>query len=202
MHIAFFSKELPSDRPNGVSCQVHRLANALFKMGHSITCFSFSPKPADSCYEVVQLRHACQSKMMKKIEAGIVFKKMMHQRFDLYHFHGDDYLIAGCKRRVRTFYGSAFYETLHARSVSRFTYQALFYCFELISSLRTGKKVAISAMTKAVLPRITSIIPCGVPLDRFKPASTKTTHPSLLFRETYRAANRGIFSYGSLQSIR
>jgi len=107
------------------------------------------------------------------------------------HYHGDDYLVKGSPRRVRTFYGSALQEALHGRRAGRVLYQALFYVFEIISCMRHGVKVGISRTTCSSLPFVRRHIPCGVPLDRFRPGAEKTTHPSILFIGDMHSRKRG-----------
>ena len=110
---------------------------------------------------------------------------------DILHYHGDDYLCKGSRRRVRTFYGSALYEARFAAKPLRFLYQALFYLFEWISCLRRGKKAGISRITTRALPFVKRIVPCGVPLDAYSPGDEKTPHPSLLFVGDLDSRKRG-----------
>lgn len=70
-------------------------------------------------------------------------------------------------------------------------YQALFYAFEIISCTRPGVKIGISKSTCASLPFVPYYIPCGVPLDRFRPGGAKTTHPSILFVGDLHSRKRG-----------
>lgn len=190
--IAFFSKYLPSDKPSGVSVQVHRLAQQLVKNGHSVTCFSFSPKPADALYTVVQIPWNKTNRFFQKLYPAIVFKKIPVGTFDIVHYHGDDYLCKGRKNRVRTFYGSALDEALHAATVSRLLYQSLFYCFEWISCFRKGTCIAISDTTRKRLPRISRVIHCSVPLDMYKyEIEKKSKHPSILFLGDLDSRKRG-----------
>ena len=192
MNIAFFSKHLPSDAPNGVSVQVDRLAAALITTGHRITCFSFSPRPSWARYDHVQLSWGGASRWRRKFVPAIEFCKVKRQAFDISHFHGDDYLCSGAPRRARTFYGSALHEALHAASPDRFFYQALFYSLEWVSSFRGGTLTGISRMTKRALPLISHVIPCGVPLDRFTPdPSSKSANPLLLFIGDFTSRKRG-----------
>ena len=176
----FFSKQLPSDAPNGVSCQVHRLANALAARGQEVTCFSFSPLPRDARYKHVKLEYQSSSTLMKKIIPAFKFRMIDKRPYDILHYHGDDFLCAGGARRVRTFYGSAFWEARFAEQAGRFFYQAVFYVFELLSCLRRGAKAGISRVTIKPLPMVRTIIPCGVPLDRYRPGEKKTKDPSIL----------------------
>lgn len=180
--IAFFSKYLPSDKPSGVSVQVHRLAQQLVKNGHSVTCFSFSPKPSDAHYTVVQLPWKIKNRFLQKIYPAVAFRKVKVETFDVVHYHGDDYLCKGRKNRVRTFYGSALDEALHATTISRRLYQSLFYCFEWISCMKRGRCIGISEATHKRLPGISKVINCSVPLDLYRYSSEiKTKHPSILF---------------------
>jgi glycosyltransferase involved in cell wall biosynthesis len=159
MRIAFFSKQLPSDAPNGVSVQVDRLANALTKLGHTVTCFSFSSKPASAVYSHVQLARGSASRLAQKFLPALAFSKIDTREFDIVHYHGDDYLCPGDSRRIRTFYGSAFFEALHAGRAGRFFYQAFFYLLEWLSCLRRGKRAAISRATLRALPLVKHVIP-------------------------------------------
>jgi phosphatidyl-myo-inositol alpha-mannosyltransferase len=204
MKIAFFSKDLPSDRPNGVSVQVDRLAGALVERGHEVTCYSFSPRPAAARYDHVQLAWGKASRAWKKFIPAIEFRKINGRAFDICHFHGDDYLCKGSTARVRTFYGSALFEALHAKKPGRFLYQLLFYKLEWFSCIKRGTLAGISSLTKKALPLVSHVVPCGVPLDRYAPApSTKTKHPSILFIGDFNSRKRGsllldVFSAGVL----
>jgi phosphatidylinositol alpha-mannosyltransferase len=189
--IAFFTKELPSDSPNGVSCQAHRLANALVALGEQVTCFSFSEKPVDALYEHVKLRRTVTSRALSKFEAGFRFAALRTGMYDILHYHGDDYLCRGGIRRVRTYYGSALYEALHAGTALRAVRQALFYLLEWLSCLRRGTHVGISKTTARALPLVTNIISCGVPLSRYRPGLAKTPFPSILFVGDLDSRKRG-----------
>ncbi|MBN2035520.1 MAG: glycosyltransferase family 4 protein [Chitinispirillaceae bacterium] len=192
MNIAFFSKELPSDRPNGVSVQVDRLAASLVARGHQVTCFSFSPPPDHASYRIVQLPSVPATKTRRKFAPARAFKTVDRSGFDILHYHGDDYLCAGSRRRIRTFYGSARDEALHAKTPARFCYQALFHALEWISCLRQGTLAGISETTKRALPLIRHVIPCGVPLDRFSPdPPCKTSRPSILFIGDFKSRKQG-----------
>jgi phosphatidyl-myo-inositol alpha-mannosyltransferase len=192
MKIAFFSKYLPSDKPSGVSVQVDRLATALVGRGHTLTCFSFSPKPDGARYNVVTLPDDSASKTARKFLPAKRFRKIDIGDFDICHFHGDDYLVRGSRRRIRTFYGSALAEALHAGRAGRFLYQSLFYAFEWVSCIRKGSLVGISEATRRALPLVKQVIPCGVPLDRYNPGATpKSPSPSILFLGDFNSRKRG-----------
>jgi phosphatidyl-myo-inositol alpha-mannosyltransferase len=201
MNIAFFSKHLPSDHPNGVSVQVDRLADALVERGHDVTCFSFSPRPETARYNHIPLSWgtsfglcgALASGVRKKFIPALEFRKINKTAFDICHYHGDDYLCRGSASRVRTFYGSALFEALHAKKPGRFLYQLLFYKLEWLSCFRKGTLAGISRLTKRALPLIRHVVPCGVPLDRFAPPATsmKSGHPSILFIGDFKSRKQG-----------
>ncbi|MBN1576376.1 MAG: glycosyltransferase family 4 protein [Chitinispirillaceae bacterium] len=191
MNIAFFSKHLPSNEPNGVSVQVHRLAQALVARGHAVTVYTFSPPVDGASYRCVTLQRHPASGLFRKFSPALAFRAVDTSAFDIVHFHGDDYLRGGSRCRVRTFYGSAFREALHAGSIGRFAYQSLFYLFEWISCLRRGRLVAISPDTKRYLPMVRHFIPCCVPLDCYCPQGEKSSRPSILFLGDFNSRKRG-----------
>ena len=130
---------------------------------------------------------------MKKIIPAFKFRMIDKRPYDILHYHGDDFLCAGGARRVRTFYGSAFWEARFAEQAGRFFYQAVFYVFELLSCLRRGAKAGISRVTIKPLPMVRTIIPCGVPLDRYRPGEKKTKDPSILLIGDLDSRKRGRF---------
>ncbi|NLP02165.1 MAG: glycosyltransferase family 4 protein [Fibrobacter sp.] len=192
MRIAFFNKFLSSDQPNGVSVQVHRLAQSLVELKHAVTVFSFSPTPADALYSHVKLSWGNDSRLMCKFKPALQFRSVSKEQFDILHYHGDDYLCKGGNGRVRTFYGSALQEAFHAKNSGRFLYQSLFYLFEWISCLRKGALITISESTYSCLPLVKRCIPCGVPLDIYSPGGgIKTDYPSILFIGDLDSRKRG-----------
>lgn len=190
LRIAFFSKALPSDAPGGVANQVHWLANELVTRGHSLTCFTLSPAPSDARYHTHTLPRHSAGRLLAKFEPARLFASVNTKDFDIVHYHGDDYLCAGSARRVRTFYGSALFEAVHARSVPRCAYQTLFYLFELISSARAGCTTAISRATLPALPLVHRVSGCGVPA-LFCTGGTPSKHPSILFVGDLHSRKRG-----------
>ena len=174
-----------------MSCQAHRLANALVALGEQVTCFSFSERPVDALYEHVGLRRTAKNRILAKFEAGLKFATLKTGMYDVLHYHGDDYLCRGSACRVRTFYGSALYEALHAGTFLRGIRQALFYLFEWLSCFRRGTGVGISETTVRALPLVKNIVPCGVPLSDYTPGRTKTPFPSILFVGDLDSRKRG-----------
>ena len=170
---------------------MHRLANALCKRGHHITCVSYSPRPESAAYDHVKLAYRSTAKVLRKIDPARKFCSIRAAGYDILHYHGDDYLVRDEKRRLRTFYGSALNEALHARKPGRFFYQGLFYLFEWLSCLNQGIKVGISKATCTALPMVSTVIPCGVPLNLYTPSNGKTEYPSILFVGDLGSRKRG-----------
>ncbi|MBD3347503.1 MAG: glycosyltransferase [Chitinivibrionales bacterium] len=139
---------------------------------------------------------------MRKILPALKFRAVKKHTFDIIHYHGDDYLSRGSCNRVRTFYGSSFYEAIFAAKIPRFFYHALFYLLELISCTRKGCKVGISKMTCRVLPGVMPVISCGVPLNKYCPGTKKTAIPTLLFIGDMWSRKRGRDVIGAFNSIR
>jgi phosphatidylinositol alpha-mannosyltransferase len=129
-------------------------------------------------HRVLPLMHS--NKIVHKFLPAITFAAQSFERFDILHFHGDDYLVKGSNRRVRTFYGSAFFEAIYARSFFRKMYQVVFYCFELFSCFKKGILVGISPRTAIPLPLVKTIIPCGIDLVSFPDVCFKSDTPLLL----------------------
>jgi len=201
MNIAFFTKELPSNAPNGVSCQAHRLANSLVTLGHTVTCFSFSGKPIDALYSHRQLFRKAHHKISSLFEAGLVFASMQTAGYDIVHFHGDDYFVKGSTNRVRTFYGSAIFEARFEHDFMRKMRQALFYILEWVSCFRQGTKVGISRSTVQALPLVKNVVHCGVPLGLFTPGRTKSPFPSILFIGDLDSRKRGSLLIKAFQTV-
>jgi phosphatidyl-myo-inositol alpha-mannosyltransferase len=176
-----------------VSCQVHRVANALVTKGEHVTCYSFSPAPADALYNHIKLEYRTTNKFLKKFIPALRFRMIKTDVYDILHYHGDDFLCRGSVKRVRTFYGTALWEARFAKTIDRFFYQGVFYIFELMSGLRKGTFIGISRTTARALPMIRTIVPCCIPPQRYNPGGKKTEHPSLMFIGDLDSRKRGRF---------
>lgn len=193
LQIAFLSRDLPSRHPNGVSCQVDLLANALVARGHRVTVFSLDPKPDGSPYEVVcPSRPENRSRLSRIFYPAVYFARACYRNFDILHAHGDNYLTSRSHIPVvRTFYGSALWEALYD---PRFAYrmrQMLFYPLEWVSAWRSDACVGISAATRRALPHVTKVIPCGIDSRVFHPGGNLSPEPSILFVGNLSGRKRG-----------
>jgi glycosyltransferase involved in cell wall biosynthesis len=163
---------------------VHLLANALCEMGESVTVFSLSPAPADARYAVRQVRlpdRVSRSRFLKRYLLGYYFSRQDTRDFDVIHAHGDNYLLLRKGPQVRTYYGSALAEAIHAGSPRRFLSQLGAYALELAGLPWADARAAISPGTRAYLPAIDAVVPCGIDLRNFTPGGSKSPAPSILF---------------------
>jgi len=187
-------KTLPGASGGGVNWQVHGLANELTGRGHRVTVFSFCDKPAGARYEVEPAgpSSVLNGRGRRYYAPAFYYARRSFAAFDVVHAHGDDHLMLRRSRaHVRTFYGSALGEAVHARSHKVRALMLALYPLECVSALLADTCVAISAGTKRYVPFIRQIVPCGVDLDLFQPASAKSSHPSVLFVGTLGGRKRG-----------
>lgn len=189
MNIAITSLYLPSGSKIGVGYQVHYLANALVRRGHSVTVFSQSGASSDALYSVVVV---VARKRLRTFGFAWDLRRCDFSGFDVLNAHGDDWLLWGKKRprHIHTFHGSCFAEMLHATSViGRMRMAALAACEYSVCFL-PDELVAVSENTRHYIPFVKHVIPCGVNMDEFWPGDKSET-PSLLFVGTIKGRKRG-----------
>lgn len=187
-------KTLPEASGGGVNWQVHGLANELVRRGHRVTVFSFCDKPPGAHYEVELIGPSAvlDSRGRRHYAPAFYYARQSFAMFDLVHAHGDDHLMLrrSCAH-VRTFHGSALGEAVHATSQRVRALMLALYPFECVSALLADACVAVSAGTKRYIPVIHRVVPCGVDLELFQPAASKSATPSVLFVGTLGGRKRG-----------
>ena len=189
MNIAITSLYLPTGSKIGVGYQVHYLANALVRRGHSVTVFSQSGASSDALYSVVVV---VARKRFRTFGFAWDLRQCDFSGFDVLNAHGDDWLLWGKKRprHIHTFHGSCFAEMLHATGViGRMRMAALAACEYSVCFL-PDELVAVSENTRHYIPFVKHVIPCGVNMDEFWPGDKSET-PSLLFVGTIKGRKRG-----------
>jgi phosphatidylinositol alpha-mannosyltransferase len=180
---------LPSGSKIGVGYQVHALANALTDRGHSVTVFSSCEASEGSHYrtEVVPL-----SGSNRTFKFALYLRKVDWSSYDVLHAHGDDYWL--WRRRlgahVRTLHGSCLREALVVPGARERLRMALLGLSEALASVVADKTVAVSRNSRVGMPWVTTIIPNGIDLSRFRPGE-RTAFPSILFVGTYGRRKRG-----------
>jgi len=193
MRIAHLTKDLPSQHPNGVSVQVHRLANEQVLRGHSVTVFSLDSKPADARYDVfVHRPKGHVTRIAKLFEPAVFFRGQNYKDFDAIHAHGDNYLIThpGIPM-LRTFYGSALWEFWYDHRPGYRIRQLLFYPLEWIAGHFSTVSIGISKITQVALPFIQNLIPCSLDDTVLASSASKTAFPSLLMVGNLSGRKRG-----------
>lgn len=181
LSIAFLSRDLPSLHPNGASCQVHLLANALTARGHRLTVISRDPAPSDAGYKVVSDNRNRSGAWFRLFRPAVFFARQDYTGFDLIHAHGDDFLVWPPQPKVRTFYGSALWEAIYDNRPLYRMRQALFYVLEWISLANAGVGVGISRISQRALPAIRHVIPCCADERLYRCKGPKSTAPTILF---------------------
>ena len=190
MKVAHVHADLPPDTHGGVAWQVHRLACAQVRHGHQVTVITFSAGPAGAPYAVTRLEGRARG-LARLFLTGLAFARADYAGYDVVHFHGDSYLAHPRAPTVRTFYGSAISEMWHATSWRFRVSQALVYPMELVAMLRADRAVGISEATRAALPGVRELVPCGVDTAVFHPGGARSAAPSVLFVGTLGGRKRG-----------
>lgn len=190
MKIAMIHVDLPNESKGGVAFQAHYLANALVGRGHDVTMFTFSPLYKDCLYKVHQYPHQFRNIKFQPFLLAFHLSRTNFADFDVVHSHGDNYLMWNVHPQVRTFHGSAKDEAAFAVNFKRRFLQSIFYYLEIAGAKVADFNVGVSEATRLRLPAITTIIPCGVDIERFKPA-LKSEHPTILFVGSLGGRKRG-----------
>jgi glycosyltransferase involved in cell wall biosynthesis len=170
--------DLPPVAKGGVPYQADLLARTLTSMGHEVTAFITHRATSEQPYQVVEVPVTSTGKLQRFVSRPVAFARLDLSTFDVVHAHGDDWLL-GRRSRVRTFYGTALMEAIHATSWPRRILQGLQYASEL-ASMFTSTGVVISDGTGLFLPLARRCIPCMYDSHVYYPG-TKTDWPSVLF---------------------
>ncbi len=197
MRIGFYHGDLPipGRKPGGVSVLVHRLARELSARGNELTMWSRGPAPADANYRHVRLWPRLQgdAKLARMWLQPALMNAIDWRDIEVLHLHGDDhFLLVRPVATVRTLYGSALLEALHATSVKRRVAQGVTAGLELASSrLATrcyglGPGVPRIYATAGELDGGVDLPPDGCDLAR-----TRSERPTILFVGTWEGRKRG-----------
>lgn len=198
MRIGIFHSTLPEPerKPGGVELFVHRLANHL-ALGHEVTCFTYSAIPNDAEYRAVRL--SPQERGKRRISRLTTVPLALHrldrrvrEELDVLHLHGDDWFyMRRTLPTVRTFYGSAFWEAVHARRFRGYLLFALATPLEVCASrLATASYGTIPGHAR--LYRTAGTLPIGTDIPPHPPkVEERPAPPSILFVGTWSGRKRG-----------
>lgn len=197
MKVLFLHRDLPPDSYTGVAVQVHRLANALADLGHSVSIYTHSGLPPDARYAVLPIRLAGLrravrwSPFLKRLWYPLWYRRLPMSGFDVVHVHGDGGFLRYRGNFVRTFYGTAALEYRHATTLKGRLAQGFSYWMERREARRCRLTVGISPHVAGHLPGIDRVIPCMLPAPPDSAASGKTAFPSLLYLGSRKSRKRG-----------
>lgn len=161
-----------------------------------MTVFSADPPPVDARYRAIRLDVGAGR--LAPIVFPLTVARQDFSGFDLIHAQGDDQFL---RRRnippvVRTLHGSSLSEALangwRRRSPKHLAMHLYFYAGELLAVFRANAVVAVSADAGRHYPRVDTVIPNGIEIDRFAPQDARKSEvPSILFVGELDSRKRG-----------
>jgi glycosyltransferase involved in cell wall biosynthesis len=181
----------PGRKPGGVDVFVHRVAKALVERGHEVTILSYVSDSVERPYAVRTIRPASGygSRTVRKYIGPWFFNARDLSEFDVFHLHGDDWFYL--RRRVptvRTFYGSALFESLTATSTKRRVDQALGFVLELLSARLATACYGIGTDSRAIY-QADGVLACGIEAPAVAPH--RSAQPLIAFIGTWAGRKRG-----------
>lgn len=199
--IAVFSYGLPhpGEKRGGIEQVAHDLANALVDRGHTVTVFTYDPRPSDARYDTGPLpcRRFVMTWLGRRLAMGYLGNVLAlgprYGGFDVILAHGDSLLLPlSGKPVVRVMHGSALEEAFSATSPGRAALQAGVYLQELVTALLQRGTVAVSANSRRYNPFIHRVIPDGIDLAVFHPDQmARSQRPSILCVGALEGRKRG-----------
>lgn len=182
---------LPSGSKIGVGYQVHELATALTRRGHTVDVLSACPPVEGAGYGH---RHLPLTGPLRTFRFATRLRRADLSGYDVIHAHGDDYWL--WRRRaplhVRTMHGSCFEEARRIQGAKERARMLALGLTEVLASLVADETVLVSPQTRRFTPWVRRVIPNGVDTARFHPRpGTRSPHPTVLFVGTWGGRKRG-----------
>ena len=192
MHIAFFTSSLPEPnrKPGGVDVHVERLAQRLAARGHRLDLYTFSPPVGDRAYNHIQLWPVGlrYSKVARSTLLPLLLNRL-RPTADVLHLHGDDWFyVHRTLPTVRTFYGSALMEAIHATRLRRRVYCSTVFLLEILASRLATASYDIAPGQGRIYRTIGTLPPAVEPPYAALPRATR---PTILFIGTWEGRKRG-----------
>lgn len=202
MNIAMYHCRLPSPgrKPGGAEVYVHRLATALAQRGHRVTAWTYAAPAVDPAYDVRVLRPArlADHKLLRQYVGPWQLNAVNWGDNEVVHLFGDDWFyFLRTHPTVRTFLGSAAFESATATSRKRRVDQRMLFGLEQMSARLATVTYGIG-LESELLYRGAGSLPSGIdlaPTEDRRPAS----EPTILFVGTWEGRKRGAFLHDVFQ---
>jgi glycosyltransferase involved in cell wall biosynthesis len=197
LKIGIFHWTLPSSgrKVGGVEVFVHRLALSLADTDNTVEVISLTDAPAGATYGHRKLFKRfpwLQRKIFRLWVMPFLLNFVEFTRYDVIHFHGDDGLYFFRKiPSVRTFYGSARFESQMATSLRRKIAQSFVYRLERSSAVLSDVVVGVGLET-VQLYNADAVGKLFISGATFFPGR-KTTEPTFVFVGAWEGRKRGMF---------
>ncbi len=154
-------------KPGGVSIVVHELANALVRKGNFVRIYSYSSKPKDALYEVIQLFPFINLRFSRKLVLPFQLTHLNFDDLDILHLHGEDWAFLNrAIPTVRTFHGCSLNEAKFAKTLKSRLIFAAYHPLELWAKKLANCSVGIGDDTVELLG-VDNIIPNGYARDLY-----------------------------------
>lgn len=192
MRITLFHGKLPctGTKPSGADVYVARLAGALANAGHMVETWCFGPADPipGTNHRALKPTGWGDKTVLRQYVAPFLLNLRAVDSSDVLHLFGDDTFFV--RRRVptvRTFLGSALYESLTATSTKRRVNQAITFRMEQIAARLANARYGIG-LESELLYHADGTLPSGVdiPVERSRGATA-----TILFVGTWAGRKRG-----------
>jgi glycosyltransferase involved in cell wall biosynthesis len=179
----------------GVEVFVHRLALSLANSGNDVEVISFTDPPEGAPYTHRYLFRRLQflkKPIFRLWLLPLALNLADFRRYDVLHFHGDDWFyFPRAVPTIRTFYGSARYESRAATNRKRKIAQLLVYRFEKLSAILADFVIGVGA--EAIeLYKADVAGKLFISNSTFFPAE-KSKSPTFVFIGSWKGRKRGQF---------
>lgn len=204
LKIGMVFADLPQEgkKPGGVSVVIHELANALVRAKNFVRIYTYSSKPHDALYEVVNLKPLINMKLSRRLFLPFQLIFLDYQDLDLLHLHGEDW--AYLKRdipTIRTFHGCSLNEAQFADNLkSKLIFKAYHY-LEILARKLANLSVGIGDDTVALLG-VKHIIYNGYTKALYYPPQQKANKPTAIVIGTLQGRKQSILAIELLLKIK
>lgn len=192
MRITLFHGRLPAagSKPSGADVYVARLAAALASAGHDVETWSYGELDPIPGVRSRTLRPTSwgDRKIVRQYVAPLTLNLRSSRGAEVLHLFGDDAMfLRRTVPTVRTFLGSALFESLTATSAKRRLNQAITFRMEQLAGRLANARYGIGPDSE-LLYRADGTLPSGIDLPELASAATR---PRILFVGTWAGRKRG-----------